>query len=203
MRSDDTEPGQTMKITPAFTARSVLSDFGPWIVYGLLAATGHGAAAYAGGMIASLCQVVPQWRARRVKILDGVTLLFFSAGADATLVLHSSVFLKNNSVLAWSTFALVAWGSLLAGSPFTAQYAREAVPAEYWDNPGFRRVNVVITVVWGTIFAVNAALAAAIGLNPGGLSGRTGAWLPALPYIGTVFGIVFTNRYPGWVRRQR
>ena len=192
-----------LKIAPTFTARSVLTNFGPWIVYGLLSATGHAGAAYAGGLIASLCQTAPQWRARRLKIMDGVTLLFFLAGTVFTLAFHSTLFPRNGSVLIWGTFALIAWGSLLAGSPFTAEYARDAVPREYWANPAFLRVNVAITAVWGAVFVLNAALAVTVASRPGWSLGHAGIWLQVLPYVGTAFGIVFTNRFPLWASRQR
>jgi all-trans-retinol 13,14-reductase len=202
-KSSATEAGRNLKTKPDTSGLSALSGFVPWIVYGILSATWHGGAAYVGGLIASLCQIVPQCRARRVKILDGAALLFFLAGTVATLVLHSLVFLRDGSVLVWGMFCVVAWGSLLAGSPFTAQYAREAVAPEYWDSPVFRRANVVITAVWGTVFAVNTALALVLAWDGNGASGHTTRWLGAVPYVGIAFAIAFTSRYPQWVQRQR
>jgi len=192
----------TMKIAPTFTARSVFSNFGPWIVYGLLAVTGHAPLAYVGDLIASLCQTAPQWRARRLKIMDGVTLVFFLAGAVSTLAFHSSLFPRTGSVLIWGTFALIAWGSLLAGAPFTAEYARDAVPPEYWADPAFRRVNAIITAVWGAVFVINAVLAVVVASKIGASLGRAALWLLVLPYVGTLFGIVFTNRFPQWASQR-
>lgn len=60
-------------------------------------------------------------------------------------------------VLIWSALALVAWGSLVLGKPFTAEYARSAVPQTVWNTPGFRRVNAMVAEVWGTVFVTNAA----------------------------------------------
>ena len=194
-----------MKIAPTFTARTVLSNFGPWIVYGLVAATGHQGWAYLGGLTTSLCQIAFQRRVRRPKIMDGVSLLFFFAGAVSILVFHSSLFPRAGSVLIWSALAVVAWGSLVVGKPFTAEYARSAVPQAVWDTPGFRRVNVMIAQVWGVVFATNAAHAVIMAMTPWNLSqspGHAGVWLQAVPYINTFFGIVFTNRIPPWASRQ-
>lgn len=51
----------------------------------------------------------------------------------------------------------MAHGSL-ALVPFTAQYARESTPREYWDSPLFRKANRVLTLLWGSVFAVRAVL---------------------------------------------
>ena len=40
--------------------------------------------------------------------------------------------------------------------PFTIQYAREQVPAQYWSSPRFLHVNQVITAGWAVAFAVLA-----------------------------------------------
>jgi len=40
--------------------------------------------------------------------------------------------------------AAMAWGTLLAGAPFTAQYARQDWPREYWQAPLFRRINALL-----------------------------------------------------------
>jgi all-trans-retinol 13,14-reductase len=194
------QPGQAKKIMPAFTARSVFVSFGPWIVYGLLAATGHEVAACVGGLVSALFQMASQWRARRVKLLDGATLLFFGVGAVVTLVPHETLFLKYGSVLVWGTFALVAWGSLLAGAPFTSQYAQDVVPREYWDRPVFRRSNIVITAVWGAVFGANAALTAIASLGLSEVHRSVRVWLQLMPYVILVFGFVFTNRYQQWIR---
>ncbi|MEU7058025.1 hypothetical protein [Streptomyces sp. NPDC046197] len=42
------------------------------------------------------------------------------------------------------------------GDPFTAQYARESGPADVWDSPVFTHVNVMVTTVWGAVFATMA-----------------------------------------------
>jgi hypothetical protein len=55
-------------------------------------------------------------------------------------------------------YAGVTWGSILAGAPFSLQYAREATPPGLWDTPVFLRVNQTISVVWGVAFTANIVL---------------------------------------------
>ncbi len=187
-----------MKISPTFTFQTVLANFGPWIVYGLLAATGRDGWACVGGLAVLLCQGAFQRRFAPLKIMDAVSLLFFFIGAIVTLVLHSSLFLRDGTVLLWIALSVVAWGSLLVHSPFTAEYARDSVPEDVWNSPGFRWVNLIITAAWGTVFTLSAVVSALIALHPSWLSGQTKTWVGAVPYAGVLFGIVFTNRFPQW-----
>ncbi|WP_239154693.1 hypothetical protein [Amycolatopsis sp. FDAARGOS 1241] len=69
--------------------------------------------------------------------------------------------------------ALTAWGSPVVRHPFTLGIARTVPPQQVWHHPRFRRVNVVITVVWAASFTVSAA-AGAFLLRPArhGRAGR-------------------------------
>ena len=191
-----------MKIAPTFTARTVLSNFGPWIVYGVVSAGGFRGWAFVCGLIVLLCQLAFRRKVSAPKIMDWVSLLFLAGGAVFTLALRSSLFTRNGSTLLWIALSIIAWGSLLAHAPFTAEYARESVPETVWDSPGFRRVNVVITAAWGTVFVLSAFVAAILALHPGWLSGHVKTWIGAVPYIATIFGIVFTNCFPQWASKQ-
>lgn len=195
-----------MKIRPAFTFRTALSNFAAWIVYGIAVALGHQQWAYVGGLTVSVCQIAFQLRARRhFKILDGINPLFFLVGLFFTSALHSLWFTRNSSVLIWSMCSVVAWGSLLVRSPFTALYAKDALPRVYWDSPSFRRGSITITAAWGGVFVLNAVVATA--LKFGLASEHTGPSfryvLQAAPYVNTIIGIIFTNKYPQWANRLR
>ncbi len=69
-------------------------------------------------------------------------------------------------VLIWSALAVVAWGSLVVGKPFAAEYARSAVPRTVWNIPSFRRVNARVAEVWGVVFVTNAAHAVIMATLP-------------------------------------
>ena len=42
--------------------------------------------------------------------------------------------------------------------PFTEEYARQSVPRQYWGSPTFRKINKVLSAVWGAaILAIGLA----------------------------------------------
>jgi hypothetical protein len=73
-----------------------------------------------------------------------------------TIAVGPALFKNYNTFLTWSVFAIVTWVTLLIGFPFTVQYAREQAPREVWDHRLFMHLNVILTVVFGLMFTVNA-----------------------------------------------
>ena len=51
--------------------------------------------------------------------------------------------------------------SLAVRRPFTLQYTRERVPAQFWGSPVFLATNRTISPVWAAAFAVLVAADAA------------------------------------------
>jgi phytoene dehydrogenase-like protein len=101
-------------------------------------------------------------------------------------------------VLVSGTLAVMAWGSLLAGSPFTHQYARDDWPREYWANPLFLRTNQIVTGVWGAVFVLNAGLGVLSLVWPdAGLALRV-----ILPQSGIAIGIALSMFIPRWYPRR-
>ena len=87
--------------------------------------------------------------------------------------------------------------SLGIGRPFTLQYARERVPAQFWNPPIFLATNRIITAVWAGAFAVLVAADAAAEYVPAvPLWVDVGASVAAL-----LVAIWFTRWYPDQVRR--
>ena len=78
------------------------------------------------------------------------------------------------------------------GKPFTLQYAREQVAAEFWTSPEFVRTNYVITGVWALAFAV-LVVADLILLYRRDLPPRIGIFLTIAALVGAV---KFTSWYP-------
>jgi hypothetical protein len=92
-----------------------------------------------------ICDAV---RGRSVKLLStGSAALFAGLAAHIALCDPAMSASAVRAAVDGGTF-LLALGSMLAGAPFTLQYAREAVPAETASIPGFLRVNYVITAAW-------------------------------------------------------
>jgi hypothetical protein len=94
--------------------------------------------------------------------------------------------------------SLVAIGSLLAGVPFTLQYARDMVDASLWNNPVFLSVNRFMTGVWGGLFVVNLLLVLYSETGTGPVARAAGL----LVYGFLVLGILFTMLYPDYFRRN-
>ena len=52
-------------------------------------------------------------------------------------------------------FAVIAFGSL-AFTPIAEHYTKLKMRPRLWKAPGFRRLNTLITMIWGTLFALVA-----------------------------------------------
>jgi hypothetical protein len=78
------------------------------------------------------------------------TLLAFAGfldGSPTGLVGH------HGRAIADSGFALIAFGSL-AFTPISEHYVKLRVRPRVWKAPGFDRLNTLVTMIWGTTFAL-------------------------------------------------
>jgi intracellular septation protein A len=174
---------------------SGLMAFLPFVLYGFAAGANHWRVATGGGLI--LCLVFLAVRLRRrisIKLMDWTTLTFFVIASVLMLGLRSTVFPAYSVVVIWSCFAVAAWSSVVIGHPFTVAYARENEPPEFWDNPIFIRLNLVMTLFWCGLLTVNAGFAV-IGVIIGGNLGKLVPGF-ALPTALLIFGFVFNSRFP-------
>ena len=88
--------------------------------------------------------------------------------------------------------AAIGFGSLAIGLPFTLRYAEERAPREVWDSPLFKRINVVITLVWSLIFLATALLGIVAVERP-----STQDWTRwVIPIVLVVWGIKSTAHDP-------
>jgi hypothetical protein len=106
--------------------------------------------------------------------------------------------LRHLGVLANGALAAGVLGGLLAGKPFTLEYARQNVDPSRWSDPVFLRTNTILTGVWGAIFTLNAALAWAKTQH---------ALLPdyafeVVNYAGLIGAAWFTRWYAGSMHRK-
>lgn len=180
-----------------------LLTFAPWIVFAAVSAiappSGWGWAALAGLVVA--IGVVLRQRLARVPadalILETGSAVFFIALAGLAFTVPDSPMRHYAGAAALGWLALIAWGTLAAGRPFTLGIARLSTPAEVWGTPIFRRVNVLITLVWAVSFTATAALLAAAVA-----AGLGSAVTVAIQVAGFVIPAVFTARYPAAVRAR-
>jgi hypothetical protein len=172
-----------------------LMAFLPWLLYGFASGTNHWRVATGGGLI--LCLVYLAVLVRRgisIRLMDWTTLTVFVIGSVLMIGLHLTVFPDYDVVVIWSCFAVAAWSSVVIGHPFTVAYARENAPAEFWDNPTFLRLNLVMTLWWCGLLTVNVGFAV-IGVIIGGNFGRLVIGF-ALPTVLLILGFVFNSRFP-------
>jgi hypothetical protein len=174
----------------------ILLGFLPWILFGILAGPPLTrleialAVAWAATLALGLKQL------RKGFFLTWGSLLFFSLCLILIAFLKNLWVVEHMGLLARATLAAIAWASIIAGRPFTLQYARESVPEALWRTPGFIHSNYVISMVWGVIFLI--ALGASL-FRP-----YLDGWLYQLLATGSMFaGIIFTQWYVHRVRKAR
>ncbi len=138
--------------------------FLPWLVFSVvanrLAADGVAwSAAIAVAM--TLASLAVAHRRNGPKLLNLASLLIFA-------VMAVLGFVGGPAIDQW----LFEWGRPLVGvvlgvfvlatvpvMPFTAEYARQSTPREYWDSPTFRKINRVLSAAWGLALIVIGAAA--------------------------------------------
>jgi len=172
-----------------------LLAFAPWILYGFASGFNHWRVAAGGGLILCLIYLAAMLRrGSSIKLMDWTMLTFFAIASVLTVTMRWTMFPIYNAVVVWSCFALAAWTSVAIGRPFTAAYACENAPPEFWDHPTFIRLNLVMTLVWCGLMTVNVGLAA-IGVIVGGLFGQLGLGF-AIPMALLILGFIFNSRFP-------
>jgi hypothetical protein len=181
--------------------QSPIAGFAPWIVFGVVA-SGPSTWLYGalGATIAAIIVAIPSIRGRRVKILDVVTIVFFLAMTIAGILAGANDrdwMDTYSTVISSGALAVIALGSL-AFMPFTEPYARESTPPEVWDQPAFKHVNRVLTLMWGLTFAA-VAVVGYISVKVPSTSDWT-EWV--IPIILLVSAFKFTDYYPERVRAQ-
>ncbi len=175
---------------------AILLGFLPWIAFWSLSGAGWSLAASGSALSLAVVLAVRQARAGGLKAMEAAGLAFFGANTVAILALGAEVLRPWEPVLASAALATMAWTTLLAGTPFTLQYARADWPRVYWDAPPFRRVNVILTAAWGAIFTLNASLALAAVAAPGARVWLTLVLPQAAIAAGVALSIEVPRRYP-------
>jgi hypothetical protein len=185
--------------TPGAGSRvGILFGFVPLIVYGLLSGPSVQSKILAMSAATLVTVVVGFGDLKKGRILSWANIVLFGGLLIATVGFSLTGILSWNGVLIYGVLAAVAFGSILAGIPFTLQYAREMVDPAHHKNPVFLRVNILMTGVWGGIFAVNALLDYFALVFPGP-AGETAA---LITYGTLAAGIVFTLWYPVYIKKK-
>ncbi len=170
----------------------MIIGFMPWILFGVLAHQ-YPIIAMLTALIASAILFVVN--IRRIKIIEVVGLVFFFLLTMLLLVFRLKFLAPHIGLMVHTVLALTAWGSLLLGTPFTIQYAKETVDEKYWQTPLFKKVNQLITATWGVDFVLQAII---FELNAFSRWEYWG-WISATLTIATV---IFTLKFPAWYRKR-
>jgi len=135
------------------SVKQILLGFLPWVAFSMISTrVGPGAVGMAALLALVLAAVFVArsiMRGESPKLLEVTAVITFAAiGAWALLDPASDDFLAfyGRGAVALILAAVIA-GSLVI-RPFTEQYAREAVPQQYWDSPQFHAVNRKISAAW-------------------------------------------------------
>jgi hypothetical protein len=176
---------------------SYLRTFLPWIVFAAVPSGDWKWAALAA-LVVSAAGIARQTRTRLpldAQIIEIGSAAYFAAlaalaFADPRTALHAYV-----ASLASGALGLIAGVSLAVKRPFTLGIAKQTIPEEYWDNPGFIRVNMVITAVWTASFVIGCAVLAALAHSsaPARIAVQVAAF--AIP-------LAFTLRYAAQARAR-
>lgn len=168
-----------------------------WLAYGLVSASGRWTLAALLALIVATANVAYEFSRKAAKLMSCTTAGFFAFALVTTLAAGPALFRNYNIFVTWLVFAAVTWIALLVGFPFTIQYAREQAPREIWDDPLFVRLNVILSVVFGAMFTVNAGLGA-IAM----LTGHPLVLGLILPMSLLIAAIVFSRLYPKYYSRR-
>ncbi|HEX4355022.1 MAG TPA: hypothetical protein VHZ95_18955 [Polyangiales bacterium] len=147
-----------------------------------------------GGLIAGaiVASALVLRNLRAPKILEVGTLVVFVAITIYVFATHTTMSVIALRLCVDIGLFCVVLVSMLVRRPFTIQYAREQVPAEYWNSPQFLSINYMITAAWTAAFGVMVLAEAALLALP--------AMPPAFGFgaiIAAMAGAaVFTRVYP-------
>lgn len=177
----------------------ILTGFLPLIVFGIISGTTLESTQIALLAACVVSLVVGFRTLKRGFYLDWANFLMFAGALFCISVLKITVIAEYMSIIIYLVLALVAFGSLIAGVPFTVQYARDMVDKSRWDLPFFKSVNVFMTAVWGSLFVVNLSLVTYAKFGTGFTAQVAGVAI----YGVLIIGIAFTMLYPAYLQKKQ
>jgi hypothetical protein len=168
--------------------------FLPWILLAVVSGWNDQAGAAAGLAAALLLLVQDLRKGHRLDslILELSTIVFMALLTALSFAAPGSSLLDYGASMAIGWLALTAWGTVLAGRPFTEGVGRRGVSAEIAATDLFKRITTVIAIVWAISFTVMAAVLAYVQHA----APDDTALLVAVKVAGFTVPIVFTARYP-------
>ncbi len=128
----------------------ILAPFGAFAT--LMLVTTAPVSLFAGAGVAAATIAYDLSRGCSIKVLAVGSLILFSALGGYIGFVDSSWSSPTVRLAVDGGVLAIVMASIALRFPFTLQYAREAVDAETRQQPGFLRVNYIITLVWTAAF---------------------------------------------------
>lgn len=179
----------------------ILIAFAPFIVFAVIDRLVDSSSGLIAGAATSAILIARDFAShgRSAKILEIGTFVLFTALAIYAYVAQPAWSVIGVRLLVDTGLLLIVLISMMIGKPFTLQYARETVDAQYWDRPEFIHTNYVITAAWALAFAVMVLAELALLYLPG-MSHRFGV---AVIVVALIAAVKFTGWYPERVKRTQ
>lgn len=164
---------------------NIVLFFTPWIAYWFLCGMG-----YSYGVLIALGTSIPYMllQGKHRHFTDFYALTYFVIASIITFILDLNIFVEYSGFTGYVALALMAFTSVVIGSPYTLKISKVYWPETYWREKAFIAINKVITVVWGVIFVVNATLYLLLESLHASIVSNT------LIVAGIVFSVTFPSR---------
>ncbi|MBO2456505.1 hypothetical protein [Actinomadura violacea] len=171
-----------------------LRTFLPWLLLAVVSGWNDQAGAAAGLAAAVVLLALDLRKGSRLDalILEASALVFMALLTALAFADPHSVLMNYGASMAIGWLALTAWGTVLAGRPFTEGVGRRNVTDEIAATDLFKSITTVIAVVWAISFTVIAVVLAFVQHA----APDNTALLVAAKVAGFAVPIVFTARYP-------
>lgn len=186
-----------------------ISGLAPWIIYWILVGNvDFRLSVLIAFGVAAFQTLQTFMRGQVPKVLDIGSTAAFAILTIVTFATDDRFLERWIQPLTSAALLVIALGSILIGKPFTRQYARESVPQEYWESPGFLRTTLLISWAWVAVFVVMTVSQLVPPIVDGQNTfyeqndtvGVIFYWV--IPFLALAAGIVFTKWYPEHVRAR-
>jgi multisubunit Na+/H+ antiporter MnhB subunit len=170
---------------------TLLFGFAPFLLFAILSRLSADLAlwlAFAASFVVTIRDFV---ESPSLRLLDGASLVLFGLLALIRGFLAPDLSLTAVRTIVETGLCLVILASLARKKPFSLEYASQESGGVPWPLPVFRRVNWLISLVWGLSFAFMALADAAVTFLPVPFYVAIGISVVAL-----ASAITFTLRYP-------
>lgn len=188
----------TARPAPAPTRRNVghggpnfILSLLPWIAIWILSGHHTFRLGMAIGLIVSVVLIAWQLiEGVHPKLLEWWSLVAIAAITILAFTANPGWLATWLNVITSGALFLIMAGSIVIGRPFTASYAHDTVPREYWDSAIFRRTTLGIAVVWSL-----ALLAMTIGAIVTTVRPSAETWST---WVVTIVALVAAFKFQAW-----